>query len=131
MKYAVTILPDRTVASHGGRARHFLLFDAEPGMEPRESGAIELTKDDVLHNFGDGRPHPIDGVAVLITGSSGDGFIAHMKRRGIELVLTSETDPRQAVLDHLAGTVKPAQAMHHPHTNPHDPESGDDCHGHH
>lgn len=126
MKIAVAVLEDGSVATHGGRARHFLLFDAEAGADPVPSGRLDLGADDVLHHFGDGRPHPIDAAAVVIAGSSGEGFVKHMARRGIECVLTAETDPVQAVRDRLAGTAKPAAPMQHPHSNPH----GDDDHHH-
>ncbi|NYZ10982.1 nitrogenase accessory factor [Azospirillum sp. RWY-5-1] len=129
MKIAVAILEDGTVATHGGRARHFLLFDAACGV-PVPSGRLDLGPDDVLHHFGDGGPHPIDGADLVIAGSSGEGFVKHMVRRGIECVLTAETDPLQAVLDRLAGSVKPAAPMHHPHSNPHADDGHHDHHGH-
>lgn len=115
MKIAVGTQDFRTVATHGGRTRRFLVFTMESGGEPVEAGRIELAEDEVLHHCGDGRPHPIDAVQVVITGSSGTGFVAHMKRRGIEPVTTSESDPLQAVRDWLAGTVKPAEPVQHPH----------------
>lgn len=115
MKIAVGTQDFQTIATHGGRTRRFLVFEAEPGSEPRELWRFELAAEEVLHHYGDGRPHPIDGVQAVVTGSSGSGFVAHMKRRGIEPVTTSETDPVQAVRDWLAGTVKPAEPMQHPH----------------
>lgn len=127
MRIAVAVHKDGTVATHGGRARRFLLFEAGTGTDPVPAGSLDLEPDDVLHRFGDGRPHPIDGTAVVIAGSSGEGFVKHMARRGIECVLTEEADPVQAVRDRLAGVVRPAAPMHHPHSNPHD----DDAHGDH
>lgn len=130
MKIAVAVLEDGTVATHGGRARRFLLFEVGNGGDPAPAGRLDLGPDDVLHHFGDGRPHPIDGTAVVIAGSSGEGFVKHMARRGIECVLTAETDPLQAVRDRLAGAVKPAAPMHHPHVNPHGDDPAHDHHGH-
>lgn len=115
MKIAVCTQDFRTIATHGGRARRFLLFEALPGHDPVEIGRIELAEDEVLHLAGDGRPHPIDAVQVVITGSSGQGFINHMRRRGIEPVTTTETDPVQAIRDHLAGVVKAAPEPVFPH----------------
>ncbi len=115
MKFAVATQDLRTVCTHGGRARHFLLYEADPGLEPELVGRLDLAEDEVLHHFGDGRPHPIDGVQVLISGTSGQGFVNHMRRRGITPILTVETDPVQAILDTLAGTVRPAPAPDHPH----------------
>jgi len=115
MKFAVATQDFRTIATHGGRARRFLVFEAEVGGEPVEVKRIELGEDEVLHQAGDGRPHVIDEVQVIVAGSSGQGFINHMRRRGIEPVTTVETDPVQAIRDFFAGTVKPAPAPEHPH----------------
>ncbi len=129
MKIAVATQDFRTIATHGGRARRFLVFEAEAGRDPVLAGRIELGEDEVLHHAGDGRPHPIDAVRVVIAGSSGQGFLNHMRRRGIEPVTTLETDPVQAIRDHLAGTVKPAPPPDHPHDH-HDShhDSGHDSH---
>lgn len=122
MRIAVAVLENRTIATHGGRARRFMVFDAQPGAEPVEAGSIHLSPEEVLHHAGDGRAHLIDAVQVVIAGSSGQGFRDHMARRGITAVLTSEPDPVQAVRDYLAGAVKPAAELAHPHHNPHDRE---------
>lgn len=129
MKIAVAVLDDESVATHGGQARHFLLFDAA-AADPVPVGRMDLGPAALLHHFGDCRPHPIDGVAVVIAGPSGEGFVKHMARRGIECVLTAETDPLQSVRDWLAGTVKPAASMHHPHINPHGGQHHRDPNGH-
>lgn len=115
MKFAIATQDGLTIATHGGRARSFLLFDAAAGTEPVAAGRLELTDDMVLHLHGDGAPHPIDAAQVLIAGTSGQGFINHLRRRGIEPVITSETDPLTAIRDYFAGTVKPAADPHHPH----------------
>ena len=127
MKFAVGTRDFRNIATHGGRTRRFLVFEAEAGREPVEIKRIELGEDEVLHHAGDGRPHPIDDVRVVITGSSGQGFINHMHRRGIEPVTTTEPDPIQAIRDYFAGTVKAAPLPEHPHEHhdhDHDHNSG-------
>ena len=115
MKIAVGTKDYRTIATHGGRTRRFLVYEAEAGADPVETSRIELAEEEVLHLCGDGRPHPIDAVRVVITGSSGSGFVAHMKRRGIEPVTTIETDPVQAIRGWFAGTLEPAPEPQHPH----------------
>ncbi|MBK3735814.1 nitrogenase accessory factor [Azospirillum brasilense] len=124
MRFAVGTQDYRSIATHGGRTRRFLVFEAEAGGEPVEVARIELAEDEVLHLAGDGRPHPIDAVRVVITGSSGEGFINHMKRRGIEPVTTLESDPAQAIRDWFAGSVKTAPPPEHPHEH-HDHGPGD------
>ena len=54
---------------------------------------------------------------ILITGGAGDGFRRRMTQRGIELVVTGEPDPLQAVADYIQGLAKPALA--HEHHDPH------------
>jgi predicted Fe-Mo cluster-binding NifX family protein len=124
MKIAVGTQDNRSVATHGGRTRSFLVFEAEAGRDPIKESRIELAEDEVLHLCGDGRPHPIDAVSVVITGASGPGFVAHMRRRGIEPVTTLESDPAQAIRDWFAGTVKAAPPPAHPHEH-HDDHQGD------
>jgi predicted Fe-Mo cluster-binding NifX family protein len=115
MKIAVGTKDFATIATHGGRTRRFLVYEAEAGSAPVETGRIGLGEEVVLHLCGNGRPHPIDAVRVVITGSSGAGFVAHMKRRGIEPVTTMETDPMRAIRGWLAGTLEPAPEPAHPH----------------
>lgn len=131
MKIAVGTQDNRSVATHGGRTRRFLVFEVEAGRDPIEESQIELAEDEVLHLCGDGRPHPIDAVSVVITGASGPGFVAHMRRRGIEPVTTLESDPAQAIRDWFAGTVKTAPPPAHPHEHHdghHDGHHQDDNH---
>ncbi|HYG87581.1 MAG TPA: NifB/NifX family molybdenum-iron cluster-binding protein [Azospirillum sp.] len=115
MKFAVATQDGQTVATHGGRARLFLIFEAEAGQEPRRTGRLELGEEAILHRHGDGGPHPIDQVQAVVAGTSGQGFINHMRRRGIEPVVTGESDPATAIKDWFAGTVKPAAPAEHPH----------------
>ncbi|MCG5243895.1 NifB/NifX family molybdenum-iron cluster-binding protein [Azospirillum doebereinerae] len=115
MKIAVGTQDFHTIATHGGRTRRFLVFEAEPGRPPSEVARIELAEDEVLHLCGDGRPHPIDAVGLVIAGASGAGFVAHMKRRGIVPVTTTETDPIRAIRAWFAGTIETAAEPAHPH----------------
>jgi predicted Fe-Mo cluster-binding NifX family protein len=55
----------------------------------------------------------------VITGSAGDGFVRRLGARGIEVVLTGETDPLQAVRDYVAGVVKPPLPHEHDHGHGH------------
>ena len=133
MKIAVGTQDFQTVATHGGRTRRFLVFEAEADRPAVEIARIELAEDEVLHLCGDGRPHPIDAVGLVITGASGAGFVAHMKRRGIEPATTTETDPLQAIRAWFAGTLEPAAEPAHPHEHHdghHDGETGGQHHGH-
>jgi len=63
----------------------------------------------------------------VITGGAGDGFVRRLGARGIEVVLTGETDPLQAVHDYVAGIVKPPLPHEHGHEHEHAHAHG---HGH-
>ncbi|ALG74264.1 nitrogenase accessory factor [Azospirillum thiophilum] len=127
MRIAVGTKDFQTIATHGGRTRRFLVYEAEAGFDPVETVRIELGEEEVLHLCGDGRPHPIDAVRVVVTGSSGAGFVAHMRRRGIEPVTTLETDPVRAIRGWFAGTLAPAPEPEHPHDH-HDGADHQDGH---
>lgn len=119
MKFAVASQNFRTITPHAGKTRRFLLFEAEAGKEPAETGQLDLPKEMSMHEFAGG-PHPLDGVDVLIAGSAGPGFIVKMRERGVIAVATEETDPVKAINDYLVGKLTPAA--------PHDDDCG--C-GHH
>ena len=60
-----------------------------------------MASDRVFHHHeGDG-PHPLDGIAVMIAQSAGDGLLAKLKRQGVDTAMTAETDPAKAVADYL------------------------------
>lgn len=73
MKFAVASQNFRTITPHAGKTRCFLLFEAEPGMAPTETGRLDLPKDMAFHNFAGG-PHPLDVVDTVIAGSAAPGL---------------------------------------------------------
>jgi predicted Fe-Mo cluster-binding NifX family protein len=112
MKIAIATKDWATVSGHAGQARCWLVYDLVPGPEGRDLPAparVELTKEQVLHNFRDDGPHPLDGVEIAVAGSAGDGFIRHMQKRGAEVLLTGETDASAALTRILAGEALPDQ----------------------
>lgn len=104
MKLAVTSQNFRTVTPHAGRTRRFLVYEAQPGQEPREVDRLDLPKELSFHEFHEPGPHPLDGVDIVIAGSFGEGFAARTAARGIVAVKTDETDPLAAVKAYLAAT---------------------------
>ena len=66
-----------------------------------------MTKAQALHHFADDGPHPLDGVEIVIAASAGDGFVRHMNKRGAQVLLTGETDPRTALEKVLGGEALP------------------------
>lgn len=107
MKIAIATKDYSAVSGHAGQARHWLVFDCQPGA-PRPAGEpIELAREQVLHHFQDDGPHPLDGVDIVVAGSAGDGFVRHMHKRGAQVLLTGETDPAAALEKILAGEALP------------------------
>ena len=116
MKIAVTSQNFRTITGHAGKTRRFLVYEAE-GAEIREVRRLDLPKQQSFHELAGDAAHPIDGVAVLITASCGDHFVARLARRGIRVLATRETDPETAVrLVSTGGSLPPAEP--HEHHNP-------------
>lgn len=122
MLIAVSSQNFRTVTGHAGKARRFIVFNAQPGNQPRDVMHIDLPKEQSMHEFkGEGR-HPLDDVQVLICGSAGAGFIERMAARGVKTVVTSESDPVTAVDNYIAGTLAGPAPHDHDHDCDHDHE---------
>jgi predicted Fe-Mo cluster-binding NifX family protein len=106
MKIAIATKDFLEVSGHAGQARNWLLYDLSEHHSSQLLPApqrIELAKDEVLHVFQDDRPHPLDGVDIVVAASAGDGFIRHLRKRGAQVLLTGETDPTVALTRILAG----------------------------
>lgn len=105
MKIAVGTKRFTTIAGHAGRTRDWLVFATTDTGTFSEPQPIVLEKAQLIHHFGSHGQgaHPLDGAAVVISGSAGEGFIRHMHQRGARVVLTGESDPREAVRKILAG----------------------------
>lgn len=121
MRVAVTSQNFKTVTAHAGKARRFLIYDISTPCSPHEVDRLDLPKEMSFHEF-HGEQHPIDGVEAIVTGGAGQGFVARLAQRGIEVVICGEADPLQAVKDYIQGVVKPAaaDADHHHHLHQHD-----------
>lgn len=99
------------VSGHAGKARRFLVFKAEDDGRLRELRRVELKREMVFHhykkNFEPGDPHPLSDIQALIATSSGMSFLNRMKRRGVDAVLTAESDPIEAVRAYLTQRLTP------------------------
>lgn len=56
---------------------------------------------------------------VLITGGMGTGLVRRLENKGIETLITSETDPDKAVGDYLNGIIATLPAEPHNHKHAH------------
>lgn len=110
MKIAIATKDFVEVSGHAGQARQWLLYDLTEHHSAKllpEPQRIELAKDEVLHVFQDDRPHPLDGVDLVICASAGDGFVRHMRKRRADVLQTGEPDPLTALTHVLAGEALP------------------------
>ena len=111
MKVAVVSEDFRTLTGRAGRARRFLLFEADEGRPPQLETRVELPAEcPTYHDLheDDETPHPLDGM-VLITNEAGEGFRERLAKRGTQVHITSERDPSTAVALLLEGKL-PAKA---------------------
>lgn len=107
MKIAIATDDFDKVAGHAGQARHWLLYDCEPGVAAPAAQRIELERRQVFHHWDSDEPHPLDTVEVIVARSAGDGFLRRMQKRGVSILLTSETDAAPALQKILAGEALP------------------------
>jgi len=114
MRIAVTSQNRRDVTEHAGRCRNFWVFDVENGQLISRS-LLELPKEASFHDSSPHAEHPLDGVNLLIAGGMGEGLQARLARKGIQSVITTETDPERAVLLWFAGALP--RAAPHAHAN--------------
>ena len=125
MRIAVTSQNFRTVTGHAGRARRFVVFEAQDVGPVREVYRLDLDDNMTIHGFDPGAGHPLDWMDVLITGGAGTGFVRHMAARGVLVVATDQDDPLHAVQAYLSGYSKSAtEGCSHDEA-----EHSCDCHG--
>jgi predicted Fe-Mo cluster-binding NifX family protein len=102
MKIAVTSQNRRDVTEHAGRCRNFWVFEVD-GLKIVGRSLLELPREASFHDAPKHGPHPLDDVDLLITGGMGEGLRSRLARRGIEALVTIESQPDVAVQAWLAG----------------------------
>ncbi len=126
MKIAVASQNRREVTGHAGRCRKFWIYDIEQGhIESRQ--LLELSKEQALHGYPPGAPHPLGNVQVLITGGHGHGLQERLAAMGVAGFVTSLHDPEQAVAAYLAGQLKAEPGDTHEHHHDHENSEAHEC----
>jgi len=125
MRIAVTSQNFRTVTGHAGKARRFMIFETAQDGRPILTARLDLEKQLSIHEHPATKPHPIDGIDVLISAGCGAGFVRKLAGRGIKVVLTGELDPMMAAAAVAAGSDLPAPM---PDDNEPSHECGCGCH---
>lgn len=110
MKIGVSSQNFRTITGHAGKARRFFVYEQrDDGIHELER--IDLPKEMAMHGYSED-DHPLFSLDVLVTGGCGGGFINRMASHNVQVIPTSETDPRKAVEVLLAGKALPPPAEH-------------------
>ena len=135
MKIAVTSQNRCTITEHAGKCRKFWIYEIH-NQEVIGKTLLELPIEQSFHETAPQAPHPLDEVQVLIAGSMGPGLHRRLAAKGITALVTTETDPDQAVTaylhDKLAVATEGCGHDHnHAHTHPHDHHHHHHHHHHH
>ena len=101
----------RTITSHAGKGRRFFVYEVDDNGEINERERIELSKAETMHETPLGTAHVLDRLDVLLTGGAGAGFLNKMAERNVKVVMTSLTDPLDAVQAYVAGKTLPAPTL--------------------
>ncbi len=107
MKVAAVSEDFLTLSGKAGKARRFLVYEAERNRPPLLEKKYELPENVLaFHDLHEDHqsPHPLDGM-LLLTADAGEGFRERLQRRGITVVITSERDPEQAIRKMFDGTL--------------------------
>lgn len=119
MKIAVPTDDGRTIASHFGRARHFIIFEADDG----QIGDRQMVENNPYH--GEHHPHGeypgakhshgrfislLEGCEVIISRGMGRRAVADLEVAGIKPVFTDVADAEEAAKAYSEGTLKPCEA---------------------
>lgn len=117
MKIAVASQNRRTVTDHTGRCRRFYLYDIAQG-ETGDKSLLDLPMEQSLHATRGQTAHPLDAIDVLISGGLGEGLQRRLEAKGIQVVVTPESDPDTAVEKFLCGTLPLGTAEPRPEGHP-------------
>lgn len=101
LRIAVSSQNRKTVTEHAGKCRKFWIYEIAQGKLASKT-LLELPIEQSFHVTAEDQPHPLDSSHVLLTAGIGSGLQQRLLRRGIEGVLTTETDPDRAVAAYLS-----------------------------
>jgi predicted Fe-Mo cluster-binding NifX family protein len=114
MRIAITSQNRKNITGHAGKCRKFWIVDVENSQVVNKE-LLELPIEQAFHNSPPEQPHPLDDINILITGGMGPGLIRRLEYKGIQALVTSETDLEQAIQSLLQGTLKHEADKPHDH----------------
>ena len=112
MRIAFTSQNFRTITGHAGKTRRFLIIGQGQDGKPVELERLDLPRKMSMHEYR-GHDHPIFRVDLLVSGGCGHGFIQRMGAHGVQVLVTSETDPYAAARMIFSGEPLPPAEPHH------------------
>jgi predicted Fe-Mo cluster-binding NifX family protein len=104
MKIAVASQNKNNITEHTGHCRNFWIYQIRD-KEIIGKNLLELSPAQSLHNSSAEETHPLDDVQVVISGGMGRGLVRRLEQKGIEAVITKETDLDRAVNAYLDGSL--------------------------
>ena len=121
MKIAITYQNQREITGHAGKTSRFLVYTLNASTNEVESKElVNLAKEDILHNrFHESADpyaaHPLFEVDYIITTGAGTGFVNRLATQSVKVLITTETDPEQAVSLLIKDMLPLLPAHHHHH----------------
>ncbi|PZV18624.1 MAG: nitrogen fixation protein [Leptolyngbya sp.] len=120
MKIAVSSQNQTQVTGHLGRCQKFWIYEVDDTTIQTKQ-LLQITKDQSFHESSPKDSHPLDTVQVLISGGIGRGLARRLQSKGIQPLITAETDLDAAVTAYLTDTLVVMTPEEH-----HQREHGDD-----
>jgi predicted Fe-Mo cluster-binding NifX family protein len=114
VKIALASQNKKSITGHTGHCQNFWMYESN-GTEIIDKKLLELSAEHSFHNSHADAPHPLDDVQVLICGGMGKNLQHRLEKRGIEAVITKETDVEKAVAAYLDGSLVREEAECHEH----------------
>jgi predicted Fe-Mo cluster-binding NifX family protein len=104
MKIAVTSQNRTDITEHAGHCRRFWVYEVDQQAIAQKS-LIDVPEDQTFHEFAGKIPAHLQDVQVLIAGGMGQSLTERLARNGIEGLVTTESQPDNAVAAYLAGSL--------------------------
>lgn len=116
MKIAIACHNGKNITEHTGRCRRFWIYQITRDNITGKD-LLELSKEQTFHEYHESDGHPLDDIRVLISGGMGQGLYRRLEAKGIDVFITKEEDPDQALMKYLSGSLETGEPhkLHHCH----------------
>lgn len=118
MKIAVASQNTTTITEHAGHCLKFWIYETRE-REILAKNLLELSPKQSFHDSSADEAHPLDDVRVIISGGMGRGLVRRLEQKGIEALITKETDLDRAVNAYLNGSLVRVEPECHEHEGKH------------